>query len=87
MNTRKAPLSFGDFLRSYRLGEEMTQAELAKLLGISKSRVCDLEKDRFNVSIKLAKEIAEALDVPPEWLVKLTLQHQLKQSEVNLKVS
>lgn len=87
MSTRKAPLSFGDFLRSYRLGEEMTQAELAKLLGVSKSRVCDIEKDRFNISIKLAKEIAEALDLPPEWLVKLALQDQLKQEGLDLRVS
>ena len=87
MTTKKnAPLSFGDFIRSHRLGEELSQTEFAKDLGISKQRLCDIEKDRFTVSIKLAKEIAKQLDLPPEWLVKLAVQDQLEKEGLKLKV-
>ncbi len=87
MSTKKAPLSFGDFLKNHRLGEEMTQIEFSDLLDISKQRLCDIEKDRFNVSIKLAKKIAKTLDLPPEWLVRLAVQGQLDREGIELKVS
>jgi len=38
------------------------------------------------VSIKLAKSIAKKLKLPPEWLVKLSIQDQLKREGVELKV-
>ena len=71
----------------HRLGEELSQIEFAKHLGISKQRLCDIERDRFTMSIRLAKEIAKKLDLPAEWLVKLALQDQLKKEELSLKVS
>jgi len=84
---KKADLSFGDFIKNYRLGEEMTQQELAKILGISKQRVCDIEKNRYPISLKLCKEIATRLDLPPEWLAKLALQDQINNEGLSLKVS
>jgi DNA-binding transcriptional regulator YiaG len=39
------PLSLGKFLQSIRLGEELSQVEFAGQLGISKSHLCDIEKD------------------------------------------
>ena len=83
----KKNLNLGEFLRAHRLGEEMTQVEFAELLGVSKQRLCDIEHNRANVSIKLAKSFARKLKLPPEWLVKLTLQDQLNREGVNLKVS
>jgi len=88
MTTRRnAAVSLGEFLRVHRLGEELSQVEFAKQLGVSKQRLCDIERDRFTVSIRLAKEIAKKLDLPPEWLVKLALQDQLKKEKLSLKVS
>ena len=87
MNTRKSRLSFGDFMRSHRLGEELTQVEFAAFLGISKQRLCDIEKNRTTISLKLCKEIAEKLDLPFEWLAKLSLQDQINKEGLNLKVS
>lgn len=88
MNTKNknAKLSFGDFIRSYRLGEEMTQNELANILNISKQRVCDIEKNRYHVSLKLCKEIAKKLDLPLEWLAKLAIQDLLESEGIDLKV-
>ena len=85
--TIKKATSFGEFLRVHRLGEDMSQVEFAKQLGISKQRLCDIEHDRFAVSIKLSKEIALKLDFPAEWLVKLALQDQIKKEKLSLKVS
>ena len=79
--------SLGEFLKAHRMGEEMSQVEFSEFLGLSKQRLCDLEHNRSNVSIKLCKELAEALDLPSEWLVKLALQYQIDKEGLNLKVS
>ena len=79
--------SLGDFLKNHRLGEEMSLIAFAQLLGISKQRLCDLEHDRTNVSISLCKKLAKKLDVPAEWLVKLSVQNQLNKEGIKLKVS
>ncbi len=87
MTTKRNTTSLGEFLRVHRLGEEMSQVEFARQLGISKQRLCDIERDRFAVSIRLAKELAKKLDLPAEWVVKLALQDQLKKEKLSLKVS
>lgn len=85
--TIKHALSLGGFLKSHRLGEELSQTEFAKKLKISKQRLCDLEHDRSGVSISLCKKLAKKLGLPAEWLVKLALDHQLRKEGLNLKVS
>lgn len=87
MSTKQSAVSLGEFLRVHRLGEGLSQVEFSKFLGISKQRLCDIEHDRFAVSIKLAKGFARKLDLPPEWLVKLALQDQIKKEKLSLKVS
>lgn len=80
-------LSLGGFLKAHRLGEELSQTEFAKFLGISKQRLCDLEKNKSNVSIKLCIILAKKINVPPEWLAKLSIQYQLKKENLKLKVN
>ncbi|MCB0407053.1 MAG: helix-turn-helix transcriptional regulator [Bdellovibrionales bacterium] len=80
-------LSLGKFLKAHRMGEEMSQVEFAKFLGVSKQRLCDMEHDRGNISIQLCKKIAKKLDLPEKWIVKLELQHQLDKAGVKLRVS
>ncbi len=67
-------LTFSNFISSYRLGEEIDQEELAKLLGISKQSLCDLEKGRRIPSPKRAAEIAKKLKLIPESLIALAIQ-------------
>jgi putative transcriptional regulator len=87
MNTnRTAELSLGDFLKNYRLAEDLTQDDLAKILQVSKQRISDIEKNRFNVSIKLCKRMAKSLDLPVEWLAKLALQDLIHREGITLKV-
>jgi DNA-binding XRE family transcriptional regulator len=87
MKTISRKLNLGDFLKNHRLGEELTQTEMANILGISKQRLSDIENNRKNVSIKLCKKMASTLDLPPEWLVKLALQNQIDNEGLKLKVS
>lgn len=85
MNTKE--MSLGAFLKAHRLGEDKSQVSFAEELGISKQRLCDLEHDRSNVSIQFCKQLAISLNLPPEWLVKLSLQKQFNEEGLNLKVS
>ena len=86
MNTRKK-LSLGEFIKAHRLGEGVAQTKFAAYLGISRQRLCDLESNRGHVSIKLCKTLAKKLDLPAEWLVKLSLQQQLKDEGIKLKIA
>lgn len=86
MSIKKQNLGLALFLKSHRLGEELTQTEMAKFLGISKQRVSDIENSRSNVSIKLCQKFAKKLGFPAEWLVKLALQDQINKAKLNLKV-
>ena len=51
-------------LRGLRGKEDLTQAELAERLGISQNMVSDMESGKRNISLKMAKRIAEEFKVP-----------------------
>lgn len=51
-------------LRGLRGKEDITQEELAQRLGISQNVVSDMESGRRNISLKMAKRIAEEFKVP-----------------------
>jgi len=55
------PITFGGLLKTYRLAEDMTQAEMSKKLKISLSHLSDIENERKFVSIERAKEFAKRL--------------------------
>lgn len=86
MTIKNKKLYLGLFLKSHRLGEELSQSQMAKVLGISKQRLSDIENSRGNVSIKLCQKFAKKLDLPAEWLVKLAIQEQLNKANLALKV-
>lgn len=97
MNTKKrygikdlekefGPLTFGEALESYRLGEEITQAEMARKIGISAQSLCDIEKGRRIPSPKRAANIARIIGEPETFWVGLALQDELRRDELNYKV-
>lgn len=97
MNTKKhytvkdlekefGPLTFGNTLESYRLGEEMNQKEFARKLGITPQSLCDLEKGRRIPSIERAAKIAKKLKEPVETWVTLTLSDMMREAHLDLKV-
>ena len=80
------PISFGKLLASYRLGENMTQVEMAELLEISKQSLCDLEKGRTIPTIARTKHIAKKLKVLPESFIRVVMEDLLRKENLNFEV-
>jgi transcriptional regulator with XRE-family HTH domain len=81
------PLTFGNALESYRLGEEMSQKELALFLGISPQSLCDLEKERRIPSPARAAKIARKLKKSESFWIQLALQDTLRKEKLDYTVS
>lgn len=79
-------LTLGNFIYAIRKGEEMTQAEFAKILGISKQYLCDIERGRRFVSPKAAERFAKMLGYSPEQFVRLCLQDMVDKEGINMVV-
>ena len=81
------PLTLGGLLESLRLGEEMTQTSFARKLGVSASHLCDIEKGRKTVSPERAARFAKILSRSPEQFVRLSLQGQVDEAGLKMKVN
>ena len=81
------PLSFGEALESYRIGEEISQLDMAKKIGISAQSLCDIEKGRRIPSPKRAAKIAQVIGEPETFWIKLALQDSLRKENLNFNVS
>lgn len=80
-------LTFAEALRSYRLGEEMTQVQMAKLLKISKQSLNDLESGRTLPSIARAAEIAKTIQLVQSTYIKLAIQDHIDRARLNYEVT
>jgi transcriptional regulator with XRE-family HTH domain len=80
------PLTFGDMLWSIRMCDELSQTEFAKMLGVSRSHVCDIEKGRKVVSPERAAAWAKILGYPDTVFVQLALQEELDKAGVKMNV-
>lgn len=78
--------TFGDHLLAIRQGEEMTQVDFAKQLGVSRHYLCDIEHNRRYVSPKAAAEFAEKLGYSNKQFVRLCLQDMLNRDGLALLV-
>ncbi len=81
------PLSFGEAVESLRARDEITQAALAKKIGISRQYLCDVEKGRRLVSPEQAARFAKAFGHPPSLFVQLALQDSVRASGLKLRVA
>ncbi len=81
------PLSFGEAVRAVRDLNGISQAELARLLGVGRQSVCDIEKGRALVSVEKAAKIAKALNHNEKLFVRLALQDQVLRAGLKLKIS
>lgn len=48
-------------MKEFRARYDLTQAELAKMVGVRRETIVFLEKGKYNPSLKLAHNIAKAL--------------------------
>ena len=69
-----------------RQGEEMSQVEFAKQLGITRQYLCDIEHGRRSVSPKMAAEYAEILGYSKNQFVRLCLQDLLDRDGLAMTI-
>ena len=81
------PLTFGRLLKSHREGEELSQVEMAKKLGLSKQSLNDLEGGRKIPSIRRAVQIAKKLGLLQELIIQLVLQDQVDKEHIKVRVT
>lgn len=70
----------GSMLKNHRECEELTQTQLAKILGISKSHLSDIENGRKFVSIERAKDFARRLGDSENYFVFCVIRELLKRA-------
>ena len=87
LEKKYGPLTFGEALESYRLGEEISQADMAKRIGISAQSLCDIEKGRRIPTPKRAVRIAQVIGEPEMFWIKLALQDSLRKENLKFDVS
>ena len=55
-------------IREYREDRGMKQAELAEMVGVRRETIVNLEKGKYNPSLKLAMDIAKVFETTVEAL-------------------
>lgn len=73
------PISFGQMIRSWRIGHELSLVQMADILGISKQDLCNIEKGRKLVSVERAVSFAKAVDMSEKVFAVYALQDQLRK--------
>jgi DNA-binding XRE family transcriptional regulator len=53
-------------LKKYRVAQELTQEQLADIVGVRRETIMRLEKAQYNPSLKLAIDISRAVKTPIE---------------------
>lgn len=66
---RTIEVSPGESVRIIRELQELTQSELSSLSGIPQSTISAIERDRINLGVERAKQLARALRCHPSVLV------------------
>ena len=55
-------------LKKYRLLKDLTQEQLAEIVGVRRETIMRLEAGKYNPSLKLAIDISKAVNTPIEEL-------------------
>jgi transcriptional regulator with XRE-family HTH domain len=79
-------LTLGSFILAIRQGEELSQVEFAKKLGVSRQILCDIEHGRRIISPKKAAEFADLLGYSKKQFVRLCLQDLIDRDHLGLIV-
>jgi transcriptional regulator with XRE-family HTH domain len=79
-------LTFGEMIQSIRQADEISQADLARRMEISRAVLCDIEKGRRSVSVERAKSFAEVLGYSVTQFVAVAVEEQLRKSGINVKI-
>ena len=82
------PLTFGEMIKTIRQTEydNMTQQAFADLIGISKSRLSDVENNRKLISIAKAIELANKLGQSKRFFVMVVIQDMLAKNHLDYTI-
>jgi transcriptional regulator with XRE-family HTH domain len=69
------------------MGQELSQAEFARKLELSRANLCDIEMGRKIVSPERAAHIARRIGYSVTVLIEMALEEGLAASGLDLKVS
>lgn len=78
--------TFASLLRTYRLSEELTLADLAEILKVSISHLSDIENERKFVSIERAKTFAKRLGDSEKYFVLVAVKDLLRRADCHYDV-
>jgi transcriptional regulator with XRE-family HTH domain len=79
-------LTFANNLLAIRQSEGISQVDFAKLLGISRQYLCDIEHGRRFVSPKMAAQYANTLGYSTNQFVRLCLQDTLDNDGLKMVI-
>ncbi len=80
------PTTFGHLLKTHRLAEDMTLAQMSKVLKISVSHLSDIENERKFVSLERAKEFAKRLKDSEKYFILIALRDLLRRANCNYEI-
>lgn len=81
LEKKLGPFTFAMFMRVARTTLELSQAQMARKLGISRGTLCDIEKGRQLVSVSFAIKTAKKAGLLVEQAVEACLQDQLRKAK------
>ncbi len=67
-------------LREVRMSRNLTQEELARAVGVTRQSIIAIEKGKYVPSVRLALELARALQTPLENIFSLA-EHDTEEGE------
>ena len=79
-------MTIGRYLEALRFGDDLSQADFAKKIKISRSHLNDIEKGRKSVSPERAVRFARGLKLSEHQFVKLALQSALNKAGLKFTV-
>lgn len=86
LEKRVGPLTLPALMLATREGEGLSQSEFARLLGISKSHLSDIECGRKAVSPDRAVRFARALKMSEAQFLRLALQEIVDRAGLRFRV-
>jgi transcriptional regulator with XRE-family HTH domain len=86
LETKFGVLTFGEFLKSWRKADQLSQTVFAKKLGLSAQNLNDLEKGRRIPTPTRAAKIAKKLGIPVKAAIQLALSDSLAKEGFKFNV-
>jgi transcriptional regulator with XRE-family HTH domain len=75
------------FMRTARYSINLTQEQMAKKLGISRSQLSLIEKGKLAVTLEFAKKIAKLTGMSTQYATTLCLQDIIKRAKEKYQIN